>query len=64
MVFSPVSAIRYAWLYCIVLLLAPLLAHGTNRAYTVESLDGVKIAVQEAGNPQGQAIIFVHGFAG
>lgn len=64
MAFSPVSAIRYTWLYCIVLLLAPLLAHGTNRAYTVESLDGVNIAVQEAGNPKGQAIIFVHGLLG
>ncbi|MCS4229368.1 pimeloyl-ACP methyl ester carboxylesterase [Stenotrophomonas maltophilia] len=64
MVFSPVSAIRYSWLYCIALLLSPLLAQGTNRAYTVESLDGVNIAVQEAGNPQGQAIIFVHGLLG
>lgn len=64
MVFSPGSPIRYTWLYCIVLLLAPLLAHGTSRAYTVESPDGVKIAVQEAGDPQGQPIILVHGLLG
>jgi len=64
MVSSSVSPIRCVWLCCIVLLLAPLLAQGTNRAYTVESADGVEIAVQEAGNPHGQPIIFIHGLLG
>jgi non-heme chloroperoxidase len=33
-------------------------------AYTVTSNDGVKLAVQESGNPNGPAIIFVHGLLG
>lgn len=61
---SSVSLIRYVWLCCIVLLLAPLYAQGTNRSYSVESADGVEIAVQEAGNPHGQPIIFIHGLLG
>src|SRR5215469_14718378 len=32
--------------------------------YTVTSKDGVKLAVQESGNPNGPAIIFVHGLLG
>jgi non-heme chloroperoxidase len=33
------------------------------KPHTVASPDGVKLAVQEWGNPQGPAILFIHGFA-
>ncbi|MYZ42476.1 alpha/beta hydrolase [Achromobacter sp. KS-M25] len=35
-----------------------------TKSYTVNSPDGVELAVQEAGNPNGPAIIFVHGLLG
>lgn len=33
------------------------------KPHTVASSDGVRLAVQEWGNPQGPAILFIHGFA-
>lgn len=33
------------------------------KPYTVTSPDGVKLSVQEWGNPQGPAILFVHGYS-
>jgi non-heme chloroperoxidase len=33
-------------------------------SYTVTSTDGVKLAVQESGNPNGPPIVFVHGLLG
>lgn len=45
------------------LLVAPnALAAATH--YTVTSTDGVKLAVEESGNPDGQPIVFVHGLLG
>lgn len=35
-----------------------------TKSFTVSAPDGVKIAVQEAGNPEGPAIIFIHGLLG
>lgn len=35
-----------------------------EKQYTVTSSDGVTIAVEETGNPQGQPIVFVHGLLG
>lgn len=35
-----------------------------EKNYTVISSDGVKIAVQEKGNPEGQPLIFIHGLLG
>ncbi|NDL65684.1 alpha/beta fold hydrolase [Acerihabitans arboris] len=35
-----------------------------TKSYTVSAPDGVKIAVQESGNPDGGAIIFIHGLLG
>lgn len=32
--------------------------------YTVTSKDGVKLAVQESGDPNGQPVIFIHGLLG
>ncbi|MGY5956765.1 alpha/beta hydrolase [Kosakonia sp. BK9b] len=36
----------------------------SDRKYTVTSADGVVLAVQESGAPQGQPIIFIHGLLG
>ncbi|MDQ9021861.1 alpha/beta hydrolase [Acinetobacter sichuanensis] len=35
-----------------------------DKNYSVLSSDGVKIAIQEKGNPQGQPLIFIHGLLG
>lgn len=39
-----------------------VLAEG--KSYTVNAPDGVKIAVQETGNPEGPSVIFIHGLLG
>ncbi|EPT7030519.1 alpha/beta fold hydrolase [Cronobacter malonaticus] len=39
-------------------------ANGAERRYTVTAPDGVPIAVQESGNPDSPAIIFIHGLLG
>ncbi|MCM2435577.1 alpha/beta hydrolase [Agrobacterium rosae] len=40
------------------------IASAAEKKYTVKSSDGVIIAVQETGNPDGQPIVFVHGLLG
>jgi pimeloyl-ACP methyl ester carboxylesterase len=51
---------------CAVVLLGGLssLTMAADRSYTVTSPDGIKLAVQESGNPQGPAIVFIHGLLG
>ncbi|QGZ38671.1 pimeloyl-ACP methyl ester carboxylesterase [Pseudoduganella flava] len=44
--------------------LAATAAGATTRSYTVTAPDGVPLAVDEAGNPDGPAIVFVHGLLG
>lgn len=39
-------------------------AYAAGKNYTVESTDGVEIAVQENGNPDGRPIVFIHGLLG
>ncbi|MCM2450875.1 alpha/beta fold hydrolase [Agrobacterium vitis] len=39
-------------------------AAATDKNYTVQAPDGVTIAVQETGNPNGKAIVFIHGLLG
>ncbi|MBN6151961.1 alpha/beta hydrolase [Xanthomonas sp. AmX2] len=46
------------------LLAAPLAALAETRRYTVTAPDGVTLAVQEAGDPHGPAIVFIHGLLG
>jgi pimeloyl-ACP methyl ester carboxylesterase len=50
----------------LVLLLAGLssITMAADKNYTVTSPDGVKLAVQESGNPEGPTIIFIHGLLG
>ena len=51
------------WFAAAALLAASVLAHGAS-PYTVTAPDGVAIAVQEHGDPNGAPIIFVHGLLG
>lgn len=46
------------------LLLVSSSAFAQTKAYTVTSSDGVSVAVQESGNPDGLPIIFIHGLLG
>lgn len=46
------------------LMAASALAQAAVEPYTVTAPDGVRIAVQEAGDPNGQPIIFIHGLLG
>lgn len=48
----------------VVLMAASALAQAGVEPYTVTAPDGVRIAVQEAGDPNGQPIIFIHGLLG
>ena len=53
--------------YLAVLAAAVLLsstAIAAPKTYTVTAPDGVQIAVQESGNPQGQAVVLIHGLLG
>lgn len=52
------------WLAVPVLILASTLAQAGPALYSVTAPDGASIAVQEQGNRNGQAIIFVHGLLG
>ncbi|MBA1275711.1 alpha/beta fold hydrolase [Stutzerimonas azotifigens] len=59
-------ALRYlcALLVSATLLATQALADSEPIRYTVTAPDGVSLAVQEAGNPDGPAIVFVHGLLG
>ena len=48
----------------VALMAASMLAQAALEPYTVTAPDGVRIAVQEAGDPNGQPIIFIHGLLG
>ncbi|MCI3208517.1 MULTISPECIES: alpha/beta hydrolase [Pandoraea] len=52
------------WLTVLALSAAATLAQAAPVSYTVTAPDGVSIAVQESGNPDGPAIVFVHGLLG
>lgn len=49
---------------CTVLLFVSVSLFASEKQYTVTAPDGVTLAVQETGNPQGQPIIFIHGLLG
>lgn len=53
-----------SWLVAVVLIGASLQAQATTKSYTVTAPDGVSIAVQEAGDPNGSPLIFIHGLLG
>lgn len=47
-----------------ILLVFTSLVQAADRSYTVTAPDGVKLSVQESGNPEGPAIILIHGLLG
>jgi len=51
-------------LLSILLLAVFSLARAADKHYTATAPDGVALAVQESGNPDGQAIVFIHGLLG
>ncbi|CAM3931441.1 alpha/beta fold hydrolase [Bordetella tumulicola] len=53
-----------SWFVGLALMSASVLARAGVEPYTVTAPDGVSIAVQEAGDPNGQPIIFIHGLLG
>jgi non-heme chloroperoxidase len=55
-------AVRWALALSMLALLAP--ARAADKHYTVTAPDGVALAVQESGNPDGPAIVFIHGLLG
>lgn len=59
----PSRTVRDLWF---VLLLAAVssAAFATEKHYRVTTPDGLQVAVQEAGNPDGPAIVFIHGLLG
>lgn len=58
-----VQALRNALLVVVVTGLSSVAA-ASEKQYTVTAPDGVKLAVQESGNPSGPAIVFIHGLLG
>lgn len=55
-------AARWALALSLLALFAPTRA--ADKHYTVTAADGVALAVQESGNPDGPAIVFIHGLLG
>jgi len=60
--FLHTRAARWALALSLLALLAP--ARAADKHYTVTAPDGVALAVQESGNPDGPAIVFIHGLLG
>lgn len=64
MLIPPLRRAMFALAFIAALCLAPLAANAETRRYTVTAADGVTLAVQETGNPDGPSIVFVHGLLG
>lgn len=64
MISSKVSGRWRNWLVATALMGACVLAHAGANSYTAAAPDGVSLAVQEAGDPNGPPIIFIHGLLG
>jgi len=54
----------YSLMLAALLLAASSLLHAADKRYTVAAPDGVELAVQESGNPDGPAILLIHGLLG
>jgi len=48
----------------VVIMFSASAAYAAGKNYSVESTDGVEIAVQEIGDPDGKPIVFIHGLLG
>jgi pimeloyl-ACP methyl ester carboxylesterase len=51
-------------IFTVILTAASSMAQAAVKNYTVTAPDGVVLAVQESGNPDGPAIVFIHGLLG
>ncbi|MEP7454064.1 alpha/beta hydrolase [Phyllobacterium sp. SB3] len=58
-----VSVMRALWVAVLMMIMSSVTMAG-QKDYTVKSPDGVDIAVQEAGDPAGLPIVFIHGLLG
>jgi non-heme chloroperoxidase len=54
----------FAWMLTAIFVMISTAAMASQKSYVVKSSDGVDIAVQEAGDPAGPAIVFIHGLLG
>ncbi|WP_130835648.1 alpha/beta fold hydrolase [[Erwinia] mediterraneensis] len=61
--YSLVNKLRSVWLVVLLTCLS-CMAAASEKNYTVTAPDGIRLAVQEAGNPDGPAIVFIHGLLG
>jgi pimeloyl-ACP methyl ester carboxylesterase len=52
------------WFLTLTLFVLSPFALAAGKSYTITAPDGVKLAVQESGNPNGVPIIFIHGLLG
>ncbi|WP_430245284.1 alpha/beta fold hydrolase [Neorhizobium sp. DAR64861/K0K2] len=50
--------------FAVLIVFSASAVHAAGKNYSVESTDGVEIAVQESGNPDGKPIVFIHGLLG
>lgn len=51
-------------LFSVVLMLFSATLFAAEKQYTITAPDGVKLAIQESGNPDGLPIVFIHGLLG
>lgn len=51
-------------LFAVLMMTVSLVGQAETRSYHVTSSDGVSIAAQESGDPEGPAIVFIHGYLG
>lgn len=58
-----IRLLRSIWLLAILAGLSPVTL-ATSKSYMVAAPDGVKLAVQESGDPAGPTIVFIHGLLG
>lgn len=61
--YSLIRLLRRAWLAVLLASLSSVTL-SADKNYTVTAPDGVKLAVQESGDPNGPTLIFIHGLLG
>lgn len=59
-----ISRLFYQFLFAVLLAGSSALAAATGRHFTVTAPDGVQLAVEESGNPDGPVLVFIHGLLG
>lgn len=62
--FTDLTRLARALSVAVLMVFSASVAKAADKNYTVQSPDGVEIAVQESGNPDGKPIVFIHGLLG